>query len=415
MPSIRFHARAWRAAALMIASVAAAGPAPAATTIGYLPQTFSTTFAYLVEVQSPTRVRVTNIIGSAAGSVTEIVGGRLATLDRPIAVDVVAADTDACGIQPVQRQETRQVLIRQIAGSPLQGRSEVVELGTLTNLTGCEVGKVTPFGSLDEAGLPTRHLTLAQRPPVTDLGPGVDLAGPKEAPKPADNPYDTLSADVVRFLPGGRVRFSATGLEVPAVPNADGWLVLQMPGFQRGYLRLFVDPTTGAEAWLQAEFANGRPATVEQALMVKAQSGASFGTVVQASRRWESGLFVGTAAPFAVYLYSDFTGDRVSLDPITGQPVYAPITWGFDGLDIVQDRPAGVGVTARRTWVPLRNNGIYRFVIEREDLLFSGGQNPRITPRVNFYIDRGRAVPPSATIARASAPDGAGRPGRAAP
>ena len=96
-----------------------------------------------------------------------------------------------------------------------------------------------------------------------------------------------------------------------------------------------------------------------------------------------------------IYLYQGGTGERVSKDLATGTESRVPITWVFYGKDIVQTRFSGT-VRRDRAWVPLRNiGGNIRFVMESETATLSDGTiQPIILPRVNFYVDTGKAVAP---------------------
>jgi len=129
-------------------------------------------------------------------------------------------------------------------------------------------------------------------------------------------------------------------------------------------------------------------------MMVKRAAGTSFGGLRQASRKWESGLFIGTSAPFFIYLYSDRTGERVSVDAASGTDTRSPISWRSSAANILQCRTLGGGGTGERTWQPLRSGGGATFVIESEVLIPVGEPPlPFIKPRTNFYNDTGPAAP----------------------
>jgi hypothetical protein len=110
---------------------------------------------------------------------------------------------------------------------------------------------------------------------------------------------------------------------------------------------------------------------------------------------WESGLFVATRTPFFFYLYKNGTGERVLKDLDLGTEDRTPVpVWGFDGLNLVQQRAFGPG-TRDRTWVPLSNVGKFRWVMESETAFDGTDTFTLIKPRVNYYKDTGKAVPPA--------------------
>jgi len=69
-----------------------------------------------------------------------------------------------------------------VSGTAGKGTSQVVDIGTLTDIDGCTPGALTPFGSPNNPGSTVNHLDMAKRPPVDDLVPGARLAGPSESP-----------------------------------------------------------------------------------------------------------------------------------------------------------------------------------------------------------------------------------------
>jgi hypothetical protein len=295
------------------------------------------------------------------------------------------------GEQVQVRQDTRQIGVTRTSGTESRGTSSVVSLGTITTLTGCNAGRVEPFGSLADPGFETLHLAMSLRPSIADLTPGTTIAGPSE-----DETSDIgqFPAADLMTVQAGSALFAATGNMRP-LTTADGWLVLGLDAGQRAYTRFSVDRRTGSEAWIAAAWAAGLPTRVVQTRMVKPDAAASFGTVRQASRMWESGLNLGTNTPFYYYLYRDGTGQRVFKDLAAGTESRSPLTWAFNGPNIETYRSIGPN-TGTRTWKPLRNSGTTRFVMEDEVLLLPDGTpSPFIKPRVNFYVDTGAATPPA--------------------
>jgi len=392
-----------RATALvaLAATMGSFGPALAASSrsASFVDETFASSRAYLVDELSPRRVRVVSADGAGEGVVASTVDGRLVTLDAPISATFLG-DWDSCGNQATQRRDTRQILFRTLAGAPAVGRSGVVEIGSLTNLDGCDVGQETPFGSLADPGMPMLRRALSQRAPMNDLVPGTLIAGLQEGPTQPESWL--MATDVGQVLPGSQIKFSATGTVVKATLNPAKWWTLSLSGFERGYTRLSVDPTSGAERWLQAEFAGGLPVTVKLALGVKADAGASFGTLEQTSRMWESGMYLGSRTPFSTYLYPDGTGVRITQLLDTGEEFRGPVTWHLDGVNVVQVRSFGPAVRTR-TWQPLMVRDGYRFVMESEVIDTGDGHGPQplLAPRLMFVIDRGAAVAGQARSPRA--------------
>jgi hypothetical protein len=366
------------------------GPASALSpnALAYVPVVASNSAGWLIDWTLPGRATLISAAGRRDGTVRRIGQQRVVTLDTPFSVQFFSGELDCNGLQPELRQDTLQVAVERTAGTATRGESSVVELGTITTLTGCDAGRVEPFGSLSGPGLATSHLAMNLRPSVADLLPGVALAGVSEEPRFDDFP----AVDVMTVQAGGLALFTASG-SVLGLSVVDGWQVLALPSGERAYARIFVDRKTGAETWLDADWAAGEPTSVRARLMVKPVAGASFGGVRQASREWESGLFIGSPSPFFIYLYTDRTGERVNVDTATGTETRSPITWQFSGANIVQRRTLGGG-TGQRTWQPLRSGGGATFVIESE-IVLTAGEPPysQIKPRINFYNDMGPAAP----------------------
>jgi hypothetical protein len=386
-----------RFGAFALCAMAISGlPAHAAATgpVAYLGAATGDLAAYLIDWMPANRASVVAIYGRADGRVTSQGAQRVVTLNTPISTQYVGGDWDPCiNDLPQFRQDTLQVAVTRVSGSDSRGNSAVVELGTVTTLNGCNAGHVESFGALDDPGFATIHLAMALRPPVSDLIPGTSLAGPSEQPRAT--PSDLVAADILSFQDGILGRFEGTGDIVNAAFDGDQWLQLGLPSGARAYARIFVDRRTGAERWLDADWAHGRPITVRPAVMVKPSPGAGFGNQRQASRIWESGYFIGTQNPFYIDLYQNGQGERVLVDMGSGTESRTPITWRFDGIDIVQDRPSGSSRIVR-TWKPLLNGGgRAHFAMEDEvQIAPDGSTSVRFPARVNYYVDNGPATPP---------------------
>ncbi|MBK1613698.1 hypothetical protein CKO44_09475 [Rubrivivax gelatinosus] len=379
----------WTLVAAAAAAAAAAGAAARADTVLHVGPR-NTNAAYVFEWLGERAVVV-----ATQGRVGASVGGRgatrIATLDAPYTSSYVTSDPDCPGADSEVRHDVLKLAVVRLSGSARRGSSKVVDIGTDTTLSGCNAGRVVPFGSPTDEGVVTRHLAAELRPSMADLTPGTVLAGPSEDADVSLFP----SADLVGFS-AGNVTFQASG-RVYAQSVVDGWLVLDLGGGQRGYTRFAVD-ANGAETWIAADWSAGVPTAVYETTMVKPAAGAGFGGTLRASRLWESGVYVGTNTPFYFDLYRDGTGSRVSKDLAEGTETRMPVTWGFEGTDLVTRRPVGSsGTVARRQWVPLRNSGSTRFVMESETRIQPDGSSELyVRPRVNFYVNEGPGTPPAA-------------------
>lgn len=350
--------------------------------------------AHLFDWRSGGRATVVNDVGRAEGAWAAVGTQRVLTLDAPQTREPFETiDPDCPDVVSVVQDRYTQFGVTVTAGTEARGESVVAAALETVTLSGCNAGRVVPVQTLADPGVATRHLDMALRPSIADLTPGVVLAGPSEDAARTPDQF-IVSADVVTFG-SGSLSFAATG-NVHPTSLVSGWLVLGLPGHQRAYTRFAVDRRTGAETWVDADWAAGQPQRVFEVLMVKPAAGAGFGTVRQASKVWESGLFAGSNNPFFIHLYRDGSGERVAQDVAAGTETRTPLTWAFSGSDIVQTRTLGGGTGTRR-WVPLRNGAGVRFVMESETQTLSDGTLvPFIAPRVNFYLDQGPATPPPA-------------------
>jgi hypothetical protein len=378
--------------ALAVAALPASALAAAKST-AYFAFADGARTAYLIDWLPKARARVAARLGARTGTIAEDGGQKTISFDTPMSYTY--EDVDACGLPIEKRYEFRQLIVRNLPA----GVTQFVQLGAQVNVGGCQDGLTEPFGSPSDTGESLKRVAMSDRPPMTDMVPGVQIAGFSE--EASQQPPGYVAEDVVT-LSDGSASFQRTGSVVPATLGANGWLVFSFPDFQRAYTRLAVDTKTAGETWLLADWADSLPQRVEEVLVVKPVAGAGFGSVAQASRMWESGLFQNSVVlRSATHLYKSGTGERVtqyldqdieSRDPIQ--------SWGFAGVNLMQHRSTDDGwVVHTRTWVPLRNQGSkVRWVMENETRLFDGQPIPGIKPRVNFYIDTGKAVPPAQRV-----------------
>lgn len=372
-------------ATLLAGAVCCAAAAPAY----HVPVARNYTAAYVLDWRAAGRATAVTPEGRGEGRWADVGAQRVLTLTTPIqSAEFEVYDEDCPDVLSKARNDTLQIGVTLTSGTLTRGESDLVLAGNVVTTQGCNVGRSVPFGTLSDPGLRTRQIAAGLRPSTSDLVPGVSLAGPSELP----GDPTAVAADVMTFVVGGG-QFAASG-QVHPLTWTDGWFVIAAPWGERGYTRVAVDRTTGAETWVEAAWLAGQPTQVFQTLMVKPAAGAGFGTVRQASRIWESGLFAGTNNPFFFRLYRDGSGERLSQDLAAGTETRSPISWAFDGTHIVHTRAIGGG-TGQRRWVPLRNGSGVRFVMESEtQTLPDGTVLPFIAPRVNFYLDQGPATPP---------------------
>lgn len=346
--------------------------------------------AYLIDWMPKGKARVANNHGAQGGVVANDGTQKVITLNAPISFTF--DNWDECGEEIRQRSDTRQVVVRDHTG----GVTQFVEIGTITNIGGCQDGLSVPFGSLTDAGRSLDRVPMAARPPVTDLVPGTQIAGFSED---VMLPGETAVAHDVVTMQAGGLRFHASGHTVPAAFNADQWLVLDLPSGQRAYTRLALEAKTGGETWMMADWSAGKPRRVEELMVVKPSAGAGFGTVLQASRMWNSGQFIESRTPFFFYLYKNGTGERVLKDLDLATENRTPIhSWNFDGPDLLMHRDFGSAGTRDRAWVPLSNFGKVRWVMESETASDGTDTFVLIKPRVNYYLDTGKAVKPTGAL-----------------
>jgi hypothetical protein len=391
------HSMAIRAiAAAALAASAGGSQAAARSSVSYVAD-FSSYSAYLVDWNTSTgSAHVTTTSGEGDGSFTDDGTQRLVTLSTPITWS--GQYLDICGNTVNQTTALKQFVFRPVSGTARRGSAQVVDIGTVTNDSGCEAG-TTPFGSPSDPGTATTLLDMSLRPSTSELVPGAKLAGMSEVSLtvPAFPP-----AQVVTFG-SGNVSFDDTH-DTAATSAVDGWIVLSFPdGHQTAYTRLARNATTGVESWFSAPWSAGSPQRVDHLMMVQPNAAAGFGTRNQAAHSWLEGLFLATDPQPWFDLYRDYTGAMINRTVADGAIVSSmPAKWKFVGANIQIKRSNDFSTSWRqRTWVPLANYGKNHFVMESEDFYdaVGGFQFSSILPRVNFYVDHGQSVEPTARTA----------------
>jgi len=373
----------------------------AAKTMYYVPTASGQTGAWVVSFGDSDKVRVVGQVGNRQGTYTDSGTEQVVTLNKALSYEYLSApgDVDCHGQRYQKRYDLQQLVFRRDANvSSKKGKSSIVEIGVIVHVGGCTPGTVEPSGSPSDPGYPVQHFAENKRAPMADVAAGFTIAGFREgpAPDPYLNPFAQIAADRLTLDNATTARFLGSGTTVAASLNAEQWLVLAMPGFERGYTRIVLNSASGTETWMEAEFQDGKAQRVTNVMMVKPVPGASFGTKSEAARIWESFVGIGTNTPFFFTLYGNWTGETISKNIAANTESRVPLTWGFDGSDIVTSRTLGGGsVVATRRWQPLSRTGKYVVVMEEEVRKPSASPSFVYIPaRVVFYVDRGKATPP---------------------
>lgn len=345
--------------------------------------------AYLIDWQPKKRARVVSGVGASVGRYTDDGSQRVITMNPPIESAWVV-EPDACGPAELVRQIT-QVIVRD-----LPGETQIVEIGQDVWRGGCFDGDATPFGSLDDAGTSTQRMSMDARPPMADIVPGLEIAGPSEADWPLMIGFWPDQA--VLSVQANAVAFKGSGHVYPATFSPDGWWVMDLAGHQRAQTRLRVDTKTGGEFWLTADWANGLAQRVTAVSFAKTSADAGFGTVAKAARMWQYGGSVGTNSPVFHYLYKSGWGERVIKSLDTGGETRSLIdAWGLDGADLWEQRKlSNSSILLNRRWVPVSSHGTkIHWVIEHYESAQDGVTTVLLPARVNYLVDTGKAVPPA--------------------
>ncbi|HJV69147.1 hypothetical protein [Ideonella sp.] len=344
---------------------------------------------YLIDWKGTQQARVVSGAGARSGQVVDNGSYRLVTLDEPFSY-LNWSGNDSCG-DFEERLLTEQVLVRDLP----HGQAQIIEMGEDKFFGGCQDGQSTPFGSPDDEGHIGKRLAMSLRPPMSDLLPGVQIAGPSEASWPTD--YRAPGQDVVTVLDGA-VAFMGTGHSFPASFSPDGWWVMDVSGFQRAQTRLSTDAKTAGETWMVADWSGGLPQRVGTSMFVKTAPTAGFGTMRQAARSWQSGATIGTNTPYFTNLYKNGTGERLLKYLDTGLEYHDPITsWGLDGHDLWWQRVRPGDFVQNRRWTPLRDEGTkIRWVMDHSEFVMDSGEVLSAPPWVTYYVDTGKAIPPAA-------------------
>lgn len=224
------------AAGLVLVGAALATPVPAKTMI-CVPESHGAIGAGYVVLNSDGKARLVGNAGAKNGTFTDNGTEVLVTLKQPLSYQALTGpDPLDCNAQQyLRRYDIQKVLFRRVDGTNVnKGKSRVVEMGTITDVSGCTPGLVTPYGSPADEEDAMLHRNAGNREPMTDVVGGLTLAGMREPPRPDPytSPYGVIDADVVTLESDTTVRFQRSGHVVTAAMTADRWLGLQMPGFQ---------------------------------------------------------------------------------------------------------------------------------------------------------------------------------------
>ncbi len=394
------HARVMNVVAGAVALACAAGAhagtqqAAAMQSISYVAQDITFPLAYVITWDTVHHTaHIAETFGTADGSYTDDGVQRIITLDHPLVSTDYVYDCNG-NVIPAE-DDLLQLVLRSAGGAPKKGVTQLVPIGTVTDIGGCTPGQVTPYGSVTDAGYPMDRLAMSLRAPMDDLVAGAQIAGMTETPLAVPGDLGSLSADVTTFG-AGSVTFNRTGHQFSTTLTADGWLVIDFGSFQRGYTRLTQDARSGEEIWLGAEWQDNAPGVLELSMMAKPNAQAGFGGRGAASHDWASGRFLNSYAPTDYAMYHDYTGLRTATPVDGSDPYLTAYTWGLGGTDL-QLAISGANGVDRRTWTPVANHGKTHFVIESGEEYDANGNwlYTTILPRVNFFIDQGKTTKPA--------------------
>ncbi|WP_396269219.1 hypothetical protein [Ideonella sp.] len=361
---------------------------------------FNVGTAYLVDTNSKTKTaQIASNLGASSGPYVDSGNQRSISLTTPFGYEVYGAWVVCPGqtsdVLQTWRRDVQTLVLKRLSGSAKKGQTAVIEAGTDTEIAGCNVGKVTPFGSPDDTGLTLSHLALTERPSMADVKPGTRWAGLHEGTyTPQQNFSVALMADIVTAQADGRVRFEQSGRIVDSVITTDDWWTLSLPSGDRAYTRLSRDKTTGAEVWLLGDKSNGRLSWAAAWWVLPMKPGKGFGDVIAASRSWENGLSNGE---FFRNMYSDFSEDIYQFNPYAGGwERQLGWNWRFDGANIIHTR-VGSWYVRNRIWEPVRRVGPYQWVMDGHQWTDPNTGEPLFpfTRQVFLHIDTGPAIQPT--------------------
>ncbi len=384
-----------RAAVAALACSVAAHASAKTDSIAYYAADRSFTLSYVIDWNAGAHTaHILETFGVADGSYTDDGTQRIITLAQPL--HSTGYKYDCNGNLITLDDQLLQLVFRTATGGPRKGTTQLVPIGTVTDIGGCTPGLVTPYGAVTDPGLPMHRIDMTMRPGMADIVPGARIAGFSEDVLDMPGDEAVLAAQFTTFG-AGSLRLEGTGHAYPTSTTADGWLVVDYGGFQRAYTRISTDEKTGGETWFAKELKDGVATSLEMPLMARPNAAAGFGGTKGAARDWQSGIFRHSFEPMWFDLYRDGSGIR-DIEPADGSPpIQSPLAWHLDGANIVIERDFGGGASVRRSWVPVANTGKYHFVLESEDFLQDGVvQYTDVPARVNYVEDDGRSVEPTA-------------------
>ena len=356
---------------------------------------YSVGTAYLVDTNAKTKTaQVATSLGASSGRYVDSGTQKTISLTTPLSYEVFG-DWTNCQVQQTWRRDVQSLVLKRLNGTAKKGQTALVELGIDTETAGCNVGRVTPFGSSDDMGITLNHLALSNRPSMADVRPGTRWAGLHEGIYTPQQYFSgSVAADIVTWQGDGRVRFEQSGLLVDSVTTADGWWTLSLPSGDRAYTRLSLDKTTGAEVWLLGDRSNGKLTWAAAWWVIPMKLGKGFGDVIAASRSWENGLSNGE---FFRNMYSDFSEDAYQYNPDTGSwERLLGWNWRFEGMNVIHTRSTS-GYVRNRIWEPVRRVGVNQWVMDNDRFTDPNTGVP-LAPfirQVFLHIDSGPAVKPT--------------------
>jgi hypothetical protein len=355
----------------------------ATTTIAYAIPTFGDADGYVVDWNDDGSAYLSFLWGAGAGTYKDNGTQKLLTLTTP--VSLIQDNYDCNGNLFQQQYDFKQFVFRPTGGNQRKGSTQVVEIGTITDLGGCTPGNVQHFGSHDAHGTNVEAYNFAARASEGDLVPGAQLVAFSDE---LAQPPQTF-AGAVNPVTFGNGTLTFAGEDPIPYATSNGWIIFSLPdGSQRAYTRVTFDHTSGLQSWLVTSWANGHPnGGTFLTPGVTPDASAGFGDTAATARRWEEGMWINSGVKLRDDCYQDFTGQWVYRSK--GQEEDIPTTWGMEGATLAIVR----GGNQLREFTPVANYGRLHFTLQKISLLQNGQWVLVTPPRVNWLIDHGPATP----------------------
>lgn len=367
---------------------------------------------------APGRALVLSTVGRHLGRYVADEKGRTITYDQAKVISNYSTYYDSCSQFVQTSYSSTRIRFKQSEGSVDMGKSLITADAQEVVEAGCDKGLVVWSSSVDDAGTyGYNHVLMSLRQGQADLKVGARIAGMKSGAVSDGNAAYMSPADIATLTKGRGLQFADVNQTFSYRVDAQGWWVLDLPNGQRAFTRLQTD-AQGGQVWLMADVVNGKKQWVQKALMTSAKPSSKFGSVEVAARNWEAGFTVDDPDyGFFTRLRADGTGERGSLDRVTGEFFGAPLnSWSLQNGKVVQDiRVSGGDYKRYRTWQSVNKVGDVRWVLEDDSSVYpDGSPGPFVIfKRVHPQVDRGApsasTLPSAMGAAKGSREQGAGQ------